>query len=112
MSERKPVETTNLDRYGSAPLSWTRSRDILAVGSLGPSVTFFLGTVRPDGRPHAAGVGAVWGPFGTALSLAGVSALQMVDAVAPRLGDTVLRSARPAASAASPSSSSPPPGRP
>jgi hypothetical protein len=23
-------------------------------------VGFFLGTVRPDGRPHAAGVGAVW----------------------------------------------------
>jgi hypothetical protein len=25
----------------------------------GPSTTFFLGTVRPDGRPHAAGIGAV-----------------------------------------------------
>jgi hypothetical protein len=23
-------------------------------------VTYFLATVRPDGRPHAAGVGAVW----------------------------------------------------
>ena len=26
----------------------------------GPSATFFLGTVGPDGRPHAAGVGALW----------------------------------------------------
>jgi hypothetical protein len=25
-----------------------------------PDVGFFLGTVRPDGRPHAAGIGAVW----------------------------------------------------
>ena len=60
MSERQPTETSNLDRYGSAPLSWSRPRDILGIGSLGPSVTFFLGTVGPDGSPHAAGVGAVW----------------------------------------------------
>jgi hypothetical protein len=60
MSERRVVEATNLDRYGSEPLPWDRPRDILAVGSLGPSVTFFLGTVGKDGRPHAAGVGAVW----------------------------------------------------
>jgi Pyridoxamine 5'-phosphate oxidase len=26
----------------------------------GPEIGFFLGTVRPDGRPHAAGVGALW----------------------------------------------------
>ena len=25
-----------------------------------PTLTFFLATVRPDGRPHSAGVGAVW----------------------------------------------------
>ncbi len=60
MSERQPVATTNLDRYGSAPLPWRRPRDILAVGSLGPSVTFFLGTIGPNAMPHAAGVGAVW----------------------------------------------------
>jgi len=60
MSDRQPVETTNLDRYGNEPLPWDRPRDILAVGSLGPSVTFFLGTVGKDGGPHAAGVGAVW----------------------------------------------------
>ncbi len=58
MAERQPVEVTNLDRYGFAPLEWSRARDILDVGSQGPSVTFFLGTVRPGGRPHAAGIGA------------------------------------------------------
>ena len=26
----------------------------------GPSVTHFLSTVRPDGRPHVAGIGALW----------------------------------------------------
>src|SRR2546423_1324396 len=58
MTERAPVEVTNLDRYGSPALAWSRVRDILAV----PSQTdrFFLGTVGPDGRPHAAGVGALW----------------------------------------------------
>src|ERR671937_1415226 len=58
MTEREPVETTNLDRYGNPTLPWSRARDLLAV----PSQTdrFFLGTVGPDGRPYAAGVGALW----------------------------------------------------
>jgi hypothetical protein len=60
MTDREPIETTNLDRYGSAALPWSRPHDVLAVGSQGPSRTFFLGTVRPDGTPHAAGIGAVW----------------------------------------------------
>ncbi len=59
-TDREPAETTNLDRYGHPPLPWSRPRDLLAAGPLGPGTTFFLGTVRPDGRPHAAGVGAVW----------------------------------------------------
>jgi hypothetical protein len=53
------METTNLDIYGNAPIPWSRARDALAA-SRGPGFTFFLGTVRPDGTPHAAGVGAVW----------------------------------------------------
>ncbi len=53
------METKNLDVYGSAPIPWSRARDALAAAR-GPSITFFLGTVRPDGTPHAAGVGAVW----------------------------------------------------
>jgi hypothetical protein len=60
MPDREPTDTKNLDRYGFDPLPWSRPREVLAVGSQGPEVTFFLGTVRPDGRPHAAGVGAVW----------------------------------------------------
>jgi hypothetical protein len=56
-----PIETTNLDTiYGSQPIPWSRPRDLLAVGALGPEAHFFLGTVRPDGRPHAAGIGAAW----------------------------------------------------
>lgn len=59
MSEREPVEVKNLDRYGSAPLEWSQARDALTRAT-GPAITFFLGTVRPDGTPDAAGVGAVW----------------------------------------------------
>jgi hypothetical protein len=54
------MDTKNLDDiYGSASIPWGRARDALAA-SRGPGVTFFLGTVRPDGTPHAAGLGAVW----------------------------------------------------
>ena len=60
MTDREPIETKNLTRYGEAELEWSRARDAVAVGSTGPGVTHFLGTTRPDGRPHAAGVGAVW----------------------------------------------------
>ena len=60
MTDRDPVETKNLDRYGYAELPWDRPRKVLAVGSPGPDTTHFLGTMRPDGRPHAAGVGAIW----------------------------------------------------
>src|ERR671915_1136411 len=58
MAEREPTEVRNLDRYGSPALAWSRARDILAVPS--PTDRFFLGTVGPDGRPRAAGVGALW----------------------------------------------------
>lgn len=53
------MDTKNLDIYGSAAIPWSRARDALAA-SRGPGFTFFLGTVCPDGRPHAAGIGAVW----------------------------------------------------
>ena len=59
MSE--PVKTKNLDdQYGSAALPWSRARDLLATQTPHENLTFFVGTVRPDGRPHAAGVGAIW----------------------------------------------------
>lgn len=58
MTERSPIETKNLDRGGHAPLPWSRPHaHFAALIFLG---TAFLGTVRPDGRPHAAGIGAVW----------------------------------------------------
>ena len=57
MTERAPIEVTNLDRYGSSELPWSRAHDRLANSPL-PEV--FLGTSRPDGRPHAARVGALW----------------------------------------------------
>lgn len=56
----EPISTRNLDRYGSAELPWTRPRDILAADTPKADLTFFVATVRPDGRPHSAGVGAVW----------------------------------------------------
>lgn len=60
MTDREPAEVTNLDRYGNAPLPWSRPREILSAGTLGPGVTSFLGTATPQGRPHAAGVGTAW----------------------------------------------------
>ncbi|MFD5245333.1 pyridoxamine 5'-phosphate oxidase family protein [Amycolatopsis sp. NPDC058340] len=56
----KPHATKNLDRYGSAELPWSRARDVLAEDTPTADLTFFVTTVRPDGRPHSAGVGAVW----------------------------------------------------
>jgi Pyridoxamine 5'-phosphate oxidase len=53
------MKTKNLDIYGSGAVPWRRAREALA-GSRGSGATFFLGTVRPDGTPHAAGLGAVW----------------------------------------------------
>jgi hypothetical protein len=53
-------ETKNLDRSGAAALPWSRARDLLATQTPKEDLTFFVGTVRPDGRPHAAGVGAIW----------------------------------------------------
>lgn len=60
MTDQQPSEVTNLDRYGHPALPWSRPRDVLAVSSAQPNITFFLGTVSSDGRPHAAGVGALW----------------------------------------------------
>ncbi len=60
MSDRESVEVTNLDIYGSEPLPWSRPRDLLAAETPKPGTPFFLGTARPDGRPHSAGVGMLW----------------------------------------------------
>jgi hypothetical protein len=62
MTDRTPAEITNLDRYGHSALPWSRARDLLAANTTAPPpyASFFLGTVRPDGRPHVAAIGAVW----------------------------------------------------
>ena len=68
MSGFEPVETTNLDIYGSPPLPWSRARDLLEAGQGQPTVgdegdvhrTFWLSTAGPNGQPHTAGVGALW----------------------------------------------------
>jgi hypothetical protein len=58
MADRTPTEVTNLDRYGNSALDWSRVDEALTAGP--PGGTFFLGTTGSDGRPHSAGVGAVW----------------------------------------------------
>jgi hypothetical protein len=60
MTNREPTETKNLDIYGHEPLPWSRARDGLVSQPASEGTPYFLGTVRPDGRPHSAGVGAVW----------------------------------------------------
>jgi hypothetical protein len=59
MTDRDPVETTNLSQYDDAALDWSRARNDL-VNEQGSTRTFFLGTIGADGKPHSAGVGAVW----------------------------------------------------
>jgi len=56
MPERAPTKTTNLDRYGSDAMPWSRAQSELAKGDS----VFFLGTVDPDNHPHVAGVGVAW----------------------------------------------------
>jgi pyridoxamine 5'-phosphate oxidase-like protein len=60
MTNREPVKVTNLDIYGNAALQWSRVQNLLKTTPSRLDITFFLGTVRPDGRPHSAGVGALW----------------------------------------------------
>lgn len=59
MTDSDPIETRNLDRYGNGELPWSRAREALSADPTA-DVTYFLGTCRPDGTPHAAGVGAQW----------------------------------------------------
>jgi Pyridoxamine 5'-phosphate oxidase len=60
LANREPVETRNLDRYGSPALPWSRPRDLLSAREPGPNATFFLSTSQPNGKLNSAGVGAVW----------------------------------------------------
>jgi len=49
--------TKNLDIYGAKPLEWSR---VLKQLESSPEGTFWLATTNPDGRPHVAGIGALW----------------------------------------------------
>jgi hypothetical protein len=53
------VEQTNLDIYGNPPIPWARAEQQLDALSEFES-HFFLATVRPDGRPHLAGIAPLW----------------------------------------------------
>jgi hypothetical protein len=57
----KPLRVKNLDaQYGTVTLEWDRVEAAIAASKAGPGRSWFLGTVRADGRPHAAGIGQVW----------------------------------------------------
>lgn len=61
MTNPQPTATINLDQYGDTPLSWDSVAQRLdTVADAGQDVFTVLGTVRPDGTPHAAPVGALW----------------------------------------------------
>ncbi len=55
------METKNLDIYGDPPIPWSRALELLEASppTEAPRTTW-LSTTRPDGRPHLAGVGALW----------------------------------------------------
>lgn len=63
MTDRTPVETTRLTPDRPA-LDWSQPRDALAAppppDAPGGHYPCYLCTVRPDGRPHVAGLGARW----------------------------------------------------
>ena len=59
MAQRKPTDTSNLDIYGDAVLDWDRADKALS-NPPSDTQTWFLGTVDPNGRPHATGVGAFY----------------------------------------------------
>jgi general stress protein 26 len=55
------VQETNLDIYGAEPIPWSRALELLEhLQDDSAHKTIWLATVRPDGRPHLAGVGALW----------------------------------------------------
>ncbi len=60
MSDLTPVTSQNLgERYDCPLIDWSRAEGAMAQGPT-REVTYFLGTSRPDGTPHAAGVGGQW----------------------------------------------------
>ena len=61
MTNLEPVNTVNLDQYGHEAMPWSAVAERLESGATSGKDAFtVLGTVLPDGRPHAAFVGAKW----------------------------------------------------
>lgn len=60
MTDREPTEVTNLDRYGSDALPWSRAGERLATEMPDAATPAFLSTVNADGRPHSAGIGPAY----------------------------------------------------
>src|SRR3954454_22087043 len=61
MTAPEPTATTNLDATsGTDVIPWSRPLDLLDGGAFRNDAAAFLGTVRPDGRPHSAMTGAAW----------------------------------------------------
>jgi hypothetical protein len=59
------MEQKNLDIYGNEPIPWSRALERLDADGAkeyvpGDVTTYWLATVRPDGRPHVAAIGALW----------------------------------------------------
>jgi pyridoxine/pyridoxamine 5'-phosphate oxidase len=51
------MKQKNLDIYGHEALPWSRALEQLEANA---DANWFLATARPDGRPHVAGIGALW----------------------------------------------------
>src|SRR5215212_11981668 len=64
MSDLAPVETMNIGRAEDPVIAWSRVREWLTAPSPpdhpGGYFPSYLGTVRPDGRAHATGIGVRW----------------------------------------------------
>ena len=98
------METKNLDIYGDPPIPWSRALAALDADAAKPSTspddpptTYWLGTTRPDGRPHSIPVWGFWVDgdlcFGTARSSRKAQNLAQNAAVSIHLDsgdDTVL----------------------
>jgi len=59
MTNRQPTDVKNLDQYGNPPLEWNQARALLDTQTESDHPAW-LGTVDPDGSPHATGVGTCW----------------------------------------------------
>jgi hypothetical protein len=65
MGTQEPTKTVNLDQYGNDAIPWSGVLEALAAvypdpPEPGKEQHTVLGTVTPEGRPHAAAVGAMW----------------------------------------------------